>query len=1546
MEEIDSMWKRLSLNEIEGERFNLGSSTQVASHSLAAKFFTRRVINVEAVTRTFKLLWRTERGFSARDMGDNILLFEFEDEADMERVLFSEPWSYDKYLMAFNKVVEDVEIGNVVFDKVAFWVQIHNLPILSLKKEVARALCCGIGEVMNTTETEEELGGGRVMRLRVRIDITKPLCRGRKIGLANGKEGWAAFKYERLPNFCYWCGLVTHSEKDCGVWLRNRNSLGKKDQGYGAWMKAEVDRANRKVEVHVAGRATQFGREAKNPPEEGLQQPGPQAAMSEDSRGLNMEISAPNPGSDMQSTQADFEGQLREIDKELGLFDENPGITKLKVSMSTSRNTLGASLTPRRHNPKDKGPLTDITNIPKTGVGSWKKKARAYGMGIEGPVVVLAEKRGSEAINEAYAWRLTFVYGAPETHLRIETWNLIRRLSQQSHIPWCCIGDFNEIALSSEMQGRRPRPEKQMKDFRERPAKYHLGSAGSWCGNIGLDTKFHGAQLEHLNVTNSDHKCLHLELEPCNQPHQVRRSFRFEEIWTSDVGCEATIQNEWDKHRSGTAMFQVWNKLKDCKRGLGRWSRQHFGNVTRQLAEKRQQLMVAETNAIQGGSMDRVKLSKSEINFLLDKEERMWRQRSRTSWLKNGDRNTRYFHGHASQRRRRNRIMGLRNNEGVWVEAKEEVVSTLVGYYENIFTSSQPTHIEEAVTHVPQVITTSINENLTRTYTAIEVDEALKQMAPLKAPGPDGLPPLFYQKYWPVVGQDVTRGVLSCLNSGQLLTSINHTFITLIPKVKNPERVTEFRPISLCNVIYKLVSKVIANRLKTILPHIISDSQSAFVPGRLITDNVLVAFETLHHMHITKMGREGAMALKLDMSKAYDRVEWIYLESIMRKMGFHPRWVSMIMQCISTVSYSLLINGEPHGFLKPSRGLRQGDPLSPYLFLLCAEGLHSLISRASEQGELQGVALCRRGPRITHLFFADDSLLFTKATTRDCAKLQEILLRYERASGQQVNRDKTAIFFSKDTPMGIQEAIKATLGVPIIKQYERYLGLPSFVGKNRTACFTQLKERVWSKLMGWKEKLLSQAGREVLIKYVAQAIPTYTMSCFRLPNRLCQDLESMIRKFWWGHGPDKNKICWVKWSSLCYQKDSGGMGFRELRKFNDAMLGKQVWRLLTDTNSLLYRVFKAKFFPHCSILEADPKTKGSYAWQSILKARDVIQKGVVWRVGNGKKISIWRQNWLLEDHHRRVITPAPALLADSTVAELISPQTNHWDESLIDNIFFPYDAVAIKSIPLSEGTAEDKPFWPGTKTGQYTVRSGYKFLQTEDMTTQPSCSNLQPMKQMWKEVWSLQVPKKIQMFMWRSLKDSLPSKLNLKKKHVVQDSGCDLCGALTEDILHALCFCPHASAAWGEDPGLKEIRNFNSLNFMELWCQLGKMEPPMDREVFSTTCWAIWHRRNKVRLGQQVEKAENIPAFVREYLLEFQACQFPHSPSPSSPVPTHWRKPTTCRYKVNYDGAVFAETAEAGIGVIVRNDYGKPIATLSQKIRYPLSVEATEAMAA
>ncbi len=262
-----------------------------------------------------------------------------------------------------------------------------------------------------------------------------------------------------------------------------------------------------------------------------------------------------------------------------------------------------------------------------------------------------------------------------------------------------------------------------------------------------------------------------------------------------------------------------------------------------------------------------------------------------------------------------------------------------------------------------------------------------------------------------------------------------------------PTNVTEFRLISLCNVIYKLISKVLANRLKKILPSIISETQSAFVPGRLITDNILVAFESLHHMSTQRQGRVGHMALKLDMSKAYDRVEWKYLEAIMIKMGFNSIWVNLMMECVRTVSFSVLVNGSPHGYFSPSRGLRQGDPLSPYLFLLCAEGLHGLLSQAESTGKIQGLSLCRNGPHLTHLFFADDCLLFCKANLNECATLLQILDQYEYASGQQLNRTKTTLFFSKCVASSTQEELSRILGAPAVRQYEKYLGLPSFVGR-------------------------------------------------------------------------------------------------------------------------------------------------------------------------------------------------------------------------------------------------------------------------------------------------------------------------------------------------------------------------------------------------------------------------------------------------------------------------------------------------------------------
>ena len=218
------------------------------------------------------------------------------------------------------------------------------------------------------------------------------------------------------------------------------------------------------------------------------------------------------------------------------------------------------------------------------------------------------------------------------------------------------------------------------------------------------------------------------------------------------------------------------------------------------------------------------------------------------------------------------------------------------------------------------------------------------------------------------------------------------------------------------------------------------------------------------------------MALKLDMSKAYDWLEWVFLEKIMIKMGFCNKWVDLVSACIRSVTYSILLNGQPYGLITPSCGLRQDDPLSPYLFLLVTEGLHALFKKAEENENIMGVSLCAASPQVFHLLFADDSLVFCRATIAECVQIQSLLFIYEQASGQSINRGKTSIFFSTNTPHTLRNAISIFLGVPVSHQYEHYLGLPSLVGRDKKRSFSLIKERIWKKLKGWKEKLLSKAG--------------------------------------------------------------------------------------------------------------------------------------------------------------------------------------------------------------------------------------------------------------------------------------------------------------------------------------------------------------------------------------------------------------------------------------------------------------------------------------
>ncbi|KAA3467019.1 reverse transcriptase [Gossypium australe] len=293
-----------------------------------------------------------------------------------------------------------------------------------------------------------------------------------------------------------------------------------------------------------------------------------------------------------------------------------------------------------------------------------------------------------------------------------------------------------------------------------------------------------------------------------------------------------------------------------------------------------------------------------------------------------------------------------------------------------------------------------------------------------------------FESIWPCVTERLNEELMilfGCAKGDECIKDINSKNIVLIPKINSPNNMSQIRSISLCNVIYKIVSKVLVNRFKKVLNLCIDENQGAFMPGRQITNNILVACEILHSFK-KKEGSIGSFALKLDMSKAYDRVEWSFIEQMLQRMGFCNDWINLIMRCVTTISYSVMLN----------------------------EGFSKLITRAKGEGLIKGAKLGKSGLAIKHLFFANDNILFGKETEERARAMKEVVSYYEKVSGQLINFDKSLIYFSSNTGIDNQEQVRRFFGVKIANNPKKYLGLQTMVGRRKRHIFggvTQLQTR-------------------------------------------------------------------------------------------------------------------------------------------------------------------------------------------------------------------------------------------------------------------------------------------------------------------------------------------------------------------------------------------------------------------------------------------------------------------------------------------------------
>ncbi|KAK9688730.1 hypothetical protein RND81_09G007000 [Saponaria officinalis] len=1014
-------------------------------------------------------------------------------------------------------------------------------------------------------------------------------------------------------------------------------------------------------------------------------------------------------------------------------------------------------------------------------------------------------------------WRAVGVYGWPEICNKHKTWEMMRRICDSVRTPIILFGDFNEILSIEENEGRAIRRESQMDAFRETMddcALHDLGYKGNiftWQSGRGMHSivrerldravastswslLFPNGSVYHFPIYSSDHSAIVIRGADEQRRNHGRRSFKFEPFWLSDTQCQEVVKSAWSEEGEG----DVFDKVNLCAVRLTAWARERFGNIRLRIREKEAELGYWQRQAPSADMLTRCAELVKEVDELRRQVETYWYSRARKCELRDGDKNTGYFHFKAKQRKSRNWISGIEDERGQWCTQEADVTRVVEEYFRQLFCSSNPFDSDEVLESIPLVVSDEMNQGLDRQVSDDEIKDAIFSMHPNKAPGPDRMHALFYQKHWGIVGDDICRCVREWWEGRGDISRLNMTNVVLIPKCKSPKKITEYRPISLCN---------------------------RFHPpgGLIITDNALIAFEIFHTMKRGGEGRNGHVTLKLDMSKAYDRVEWSFLDEVMRRMGFSQSWRNKIMTCVSTVTFSFLVNGKASGALRPSRGLRQGDPISPYLFLLCADAFSHLLNRAV-------------------------------------------------AEGKKINYSKSEVVFSKKVPSHVRELIIETLGVREVERHEN------------------LKERVWKKVQGWKEKLLSKPGKEVLIKAVAQAIPTYMMSLFPIPEG--------------GSSESQRKIHWWRWEKLCKPKACGGMGFRDMRVFNQALLAKQVWRLLVNPESLVGRVLKARYFKHGSILDARRGYDPSFAWRSLWGAKSLLLDGLQWQVGNGESIRVWEDAWLPGVRGRKV--PRPNIEADPSmrVASLIDAETGTWREEEIRALFTEDEANRVYEIPLSKRRPEDQLFWWPSKSGVYSVKSGYWLGMGFASTTDEQQLSEQE-GGLWRTIWGLRVPPKLTHFLWRACTGMLGL--------------CGFCEQENETEIHAVFTC-----SW--------TRTF--------WAMSGFSEQVAEAPLTSFPAWLLGSLQ---RLGEALWTIRNSRIFDEDPINPTGYA----SKVGKQPLLFHgvgggdWQPPGPGTIKLNSDAAIFGD-GEIGMGVVGRDETGRVVMVASKRVRARMSPELAE----
>ncbi|KAJ3700519.1 hypothetical protein LUZ61_004224 [Rhynchospora tenuis] len=942
--------------------------------------------------------------------------------------------------------------------------------------------------------------------------------------------------------------------------------------------------------------------------------------------------------------------------------------------------------------------------------------------------------------------------------------------------------------------------------------------------------------LEALPVVVSDHNPILLR---CSQFAPQKKKNRIELFWMKHADFATIVSHSWAANvgPDQTPLSDPVGSFKQKSSGLhsilNSWSRATFRKPKLSLLNAKNVIAsldkLEETRPLSPIEFVlRIKLREKayEISNLL---EIRWHQRARTKWLQCGDRNTSYFHALASAKQRNKWISSV-VIDGTVISDTSEIVQGFTSFFANLFGSdstNSPFSCSTLYSEDPYLDLTSLG----RPFSELEINRAVMKLANNKACGPDGYPNEFFKEHWMLVKQELLSIFEHLFNQSLDLQDLNLAHIVVLPKVEGAQLMSEFRPISILNYVPKLISKVLATRLQPFLPSLISSSQTGFIRGRMISENFIVAREMVNHL---RSQNRPSVLLKLDFHKAFDSLDWNFLNKVLVQRGFPPSFISWINLLLSSSVSSVVLNGQVGPQYKHKRGVRQGDPISPFLFILAVDVLSRML-----QGAATSVtpSLSSRFPSPFFLLqYADDTLIFSTAEGNALSTLKLVLLLFEKASGLKINAAKSVL-----VPFGLQqeEATQAAgnLGFVISELPLSYLGLPLTDTRPTRQCFQPILEKIQRRLAGWKAKLLSRAGRVTLASSVLSAVPSYFMSSFLLLAWLIKEIDKLRRKFIWGTNQQgRNRLHLMAWQRLCQPKSVGGLGLVDLKLQNQALLLRWIWNLYTKQESL-WGCAATNLYCHTDT-QASPltwKISGSFFWRDLRSLFPLFQLSTRMTIQSGRSTSFWFDNWagqplclLSAIHQNRPINSRISFaLAFQRLPQLLPRPFDNRTHLII---------ASGLEVALTSGN--DSVYWYWSSSGKFSVSSFYNSFALAGKTCSPCCF-----------IWNCKSPPSIKLFLYFLFHDRLLTRDQLRRRNVVTPPFCVLCSLQqVETSLHLFFHCPFVAAVWSslQLTSLSNIASsFVSTQEGLLHAMIALQATRFQHTLLATSLWGIWLERNQ-----------------------------------------------------------------------------------------------------